>query len=76
MQASKSDFALVELTRLIGRDLSRALIGNLTVMVLTGIALLSEEAGKCQYSLAFRRTMALLPTAVLFYFTLRRRALL
>ena len=32
--------------RLIGRDLGRILIGSLIVMILTGIALVSEEAGK------------------------------
>jgi len=52
------------------------LIGSLTVMVLTGIALLSEEAGKCYYNVAFRCKMTLLAAAVLFYFTLHRRALL
>lgn len=65
-----------ESARRIGRDLSRLLIGSLTVMILTGIALLSEEAGKCYYSPAFRWKMALLVSAVLFYFTLHRRALL
>jgi len=62
--------------RLIGRDLSRILIGSLTVMVLTGIALLSEEAGKCYFNPAFRWKMLLLAAAVLFYFTLHRWALL
>ena len=62
--------------RLIGRDLSRILIGSLIVMIVTGIALLSEEAGKCYFSPAFRWKMALLAAAVLFYFTLHRRALL
>jgi len=62
--------------RLIERDLSRILIGSLTVMVLTGIALLSEEAGKCYFSPAFRWKMLLLGAAVLFYFTLHRWALL
>ena len=65
-----------ESARLIGRDLSRVLIGSLIVMILTGIALLSEEAGKCYFSPAFRWKMALLAAAVLFYFTLHRRALL
>src|ERR1035437_460899 len=45
-------------TRLIGRELSRILIGSLIVMILTGIALLSEEAGKCYFSPAFRWKMA------------------
>ena len=60
----------------INRDLSRVLLVSLSVMVLSGIALLSEEAGKCYYSPAFRWKMALLASAVLFYFTLHRRALL
>lgn len=60
----------------IGRDLSRLLLGSLTVMVLSGIAMVSEEAGKCYYSPAFRCKMALLAAAIAFYFTLHRRALL
>jgi hypothetical protein len=52
------------------------LLGSLVVMILSGVALLSEEAGKCYYSPAFRWKMALLASAVLFYFTLHRRALL
>ncbi len=65
-----------ESARLIGRDLSRMLIASLVAMILTGVALLSEEAGKCYYSSAFRWKMALLAAAVLFYFTLHRWALL
>jgi hypothetical protein len=65
-----------ESARVIGRDLSRVLMASLAVMILTGIALLSEEAGKCYYSPAFRLKMVLLAAAVLFYFTLHRRALL
>jgi hypothetical protein len=65
-----------ESARAIGRDLSRLLIGSLILMIISGIALLSEEAGKCYYSPAFRWKMALLATAVIFYFTLHRRALL
>jgi hypothetical protein len=65
-----------ESARAIGRDLSRLLLASLALMVLSGIALVSEEAGKCYYSPAFRCKMALLATAVLFYFTLHRRALL
>jgi hypothetical protein len=59
----------------IGRDLGRVVTGSLVVMVLSGIALLSEEAGKCYYSPAFRWKMALLAGAVGFYFTLHRSAL-
>lgn len=65
-----------EPARVIGRDLSRLLLGSLVVMILSGIALLSEEALKCYYSPAFRWKMALLVAAVIFYFTLHRRALL
>jgi hypothetical protein len=65
-----------ESARAIGRDLSRLLIGSLVLMVLSGIALVSEEAGKCYYSPAFRWKMALLIAAIFFYFTLHRRALL
>jgi len=60
----------------IGRDLSRLLLGSLVFMVLSGVTMLSEEALKCYYSPAFRWKMALLAAAVLFYFTLHRRALL
>ena len=67
----KGDLAIT-----ISRSLNRLLLGSLTVMVLSGIALLSEEAGKCYYSPAFRWKMALLAAAVVFYFTLHRQALL
>jgi hypothetical protein len=60
----------------ISRDLSRLLLASLVLMILSGIAMLSEEAQKCYYSPAFRWKMALLAAAVLFYFTLHRRALL
>jgi len=105
MQASKWDFAIVEMVHLlalavlggsvlvvdlrllgvllkgesarsIGRDLGRLLLGSLLVMILSGVALLSEEAGKCYYSPAFRCKMALLTAATVFYFTLHRRALI
>jgi hypothetical protein len=65
-----------ESARTIGQGLSRLLLASLTVMILTGICLLSEEASKCYYSAAFRCKMALLASAVTFYFTLHRRALL
>jgi hypothetical protein len=65
-----------ESARAIGRDLSRLLIGSLVFMVISGVALVSEEAGKCYFSPAFRWKMALLVTAILFYVTLHRRALL
>jgi hypothetical protein len=65
-----------ESARVISRDLSRLLLASLAVMILSGITLLSEEALKCYYSPAFRWKMVLLTTAVVFYFTLHRRALL
>ncbi len=65
-----------ESARIIGRDLSRLLLGSLILMILSGVAMLSEEALKCYYSPAFRWKMALLVAAVCFYFTLHRRALL
>jgi len=65
-----------ESARTIGRDLGRVLLCSLLVMVLSGIAMVSEEAGKCYYSPAFRWKMVLLAGAVGFYFTLHRRALL
>jgi hypothetical protein len=65
-----------ESARVIGRDLSRILLGCLIVMVLSGIGLVSEEALKCYYSPAFRWKMALLATAIIFYFTVHRLALI
>jgi len=58
----------------ISQDLGRILLVSLTAMILSGIGLLSEEALKCYFSPAFRWKMALLAAAVLFYFTLHRRA--
>ncbi|WP_263411176.1 DUF6644 family protein [Terriglobus tenax] len=65
-----------ESPRVLNRDLSRLLLGSLAVLLLTGIALVSEEALKCYYNAAFRWKMALLAAAVLFYFTLYRRVVL
>jgi hypothetical protein len=64
-----------ESASVISRDLSRLFLGSLTVMIVSGIALLSEEALKCFASPAFRWKMALLAAAVLFYFTFHRHAL-
>ncbi|SEG31249.1 hypothetical protein SAMN05421819_2452 [Bryocella elongata] len=58
----------------ISRDLGRILLVSLTVMIVSGIGLLSEEAMKCYFSPAFRWKMALLAASVVFYFTLHRRA--
>jgi len=65
-----------EPARILGRDLGKLLLGSLLVLILTGIAMVSEEALKCYFSPAFRWKMALLVTAALFYFTLHRRALI
>ncbi|MGO4213568.1 DUF6644 family protein [Terriglobus sp. 2YAB30_2] len=65
-----------ESPRTLNRDLSRVLLSSLAILVLTGIALVSEEALKCYYNAAFRWKMALLAAAVLFYFTLYRRVVL
>ena len=65
-----------ESPRTLNRDLSRILLSSLAILVLTGIALVSEEALKCYYNAAFRWKMALLAAAVLFYFTLYRRVVL
>jgi len=65
-----------ESPRTLNRDLSRILLSSLAILVLTGVALVSEEALKCYYNAAFRWKMALLAAAVLFYFTLYRRVVL
>jgi hypothetical protein len=62
--------------RTLGRDLGRVLLTSLIVMIVTGVAMVSEEALKYYFSPAFRWKMTLLATAVLFYFTLHRRALI
>ena len=64
-----------ESARTIGKDLGRILLGSLVLMIVSGVMLLSEEALKCYYSPAFRWKMALLIAAVVFYFTLHRKAL-
>lgn len=60
----------------ISRDLGRLLLGSLVLLIVSGAAMLSEEALKCYYSPAFRWKMALLAAAVVFYFTLHRRAVI
>ena len=65
-----------ESARAIGKDLSRLLLGSLVFLVLSGVAMLSEEALKCYHNPAFRWKMALLAAAIVFYFTLHRKALI
>jgi hypothetical protein len=59
----------------ISRDMGRILLGSLALMIVSGIALVSEEALKCYYNPAFRWKMILLFVAIIFYFTLHRRAI-
>jgi hypothetical protein len=65
-----------ESARTVARGLSKVLLSSLVLMIVTGIALVSEEALKCYSSPAFRWKMALLAAALVFYFTLHRAALL
>jgi hypothetical protein len=65
-----------ESAAILSRDLGRILLISLSLMILSGIGLLSEEALKCYYSPAFRWKMALLAAAVVFYFTVHRRTAL
>lgn len=65
-----------ESAAVLSRDLGRILLISLSLMILSGIGLLSEEALKCYYSPAFRWKMALLTAAVVFYFTVHRRTAL
>lgn len=65
-----------ESARTVSRGLSKVLLSSLLLMILTGFALVSEEALKCYSSPAFRWKMVLLAAALVFYFTLHRAALL
>jgi hypothetical protein len=65
-----------ESARTVSRGLSKMLLGSMLLMLVTGIALVSEEALKCYSSPAFRWKMVLLGAAILFYLTLHRAALL
>lgn len=57
----------------LAQELKPYLIGSLTVSVLTGILLLSEEPMKCYYNEAFRLKMLFLALAVFFYFVIQER---
>ena len=57
----------------LAQELKPFLIGSLTVSVVTGILLLSEEPMKCYYNQAFRLKMLLLALAVFFYFLVQER---
>ena len=56
------------------RDAEPWLIGGLAVMVTSGVLLFTSEAVKCYYSPAFWTKMTVLPPAIVFTFTVRRRA--
>src|SRR5262245_7775902 len=58
----------------LARDTEPWLAGGLIVMVVSGLLLVSSEAIKCYYSIAFRTKMAFLLPAILFTFTVHRAA--
>jgi hypothetical protein len=57
----------------LARDARPWLIGSLSVMLLTGLALFASESVKCYYSTSFWVKMTTLPMALLFTFTIRNR---
>jgi hypothetical protein len=57
----------------LAREFKPYMIGSLTVAILSGILLLSEETMKCYYNPAFRLKMLFLALAVLFYFVIQER---
>ncbi len=58
----------------IARQAQPWLIGSLTTMLLTGVLLFASESIKCYYSPPFWYKMSFLATAILFTFTVRRKA--
>lgn len=59
----------------LGRKLHLWLVGSLAGMIATGIPMFLSEAVKCYYSPPFWYKMGFLALAVIFAFTVRRRAL-
>jgi hypothetical protein len=59
--------------RELARDAQPWLIGSLLVMIATGVPLFLSESIKCYYSPAFWTKMTVLPLAILFTFTVRRK---
>jgi hypothetical protein len=57
------------------RQLSPVFLWSLLGMVISGALLIAAEPMKCYYHPAFRLKMVLLAIAVLFAFTIRRRAI-
>jgi hypothetical protein len=62
--------------RQLAEDAQPWLIGSLLVMVATGVPLFLSEAIKCYYSTPFWWKITALPIAILFTFTVRRKAVL
>lgn len=62
--------------RQVARDAQPWLVGSLVVMIGTGVPLFLSESIKCYYSTAFWVKITTLPVAILFTFTLRRKAAL
>ena len=58
----------------LARDAQRWLIGSLIVMLITGTLLFTSEAIKCYYHVAFWVKMTSLFLAIVFTFTVRRKA--
>ena len=58
----------------LARQLSPVFVWSLVGMVISGALLIAAEPMKCYYHPAFRLKMVLLAIAVIFAFTVRRRA--
>jgi hypothetical protein len=58
----------------LARQLSPVFLWSLAAMVISGALLVAAEPMKCYYHPAFRLKMVLLTVAVIFAFTIRRRA--
>jgi hypothetical protein len=59
----------------VAREFTTLFLGSLILMAVSGSLLVSAEALKCYYHPAFRLKMVLFSVAVLFHFTVHRRAL-
>ncbi|HEY2906126.1 MAG TPA: DUF6644 family protein [Vicinamibacterales bacterium] len=58
----------------VARDAYPWFVGSLTVMLVTGVSLFLSESVKCYYSTPFWWKMSSLALAMIFAFTIRRRA--
>ncbi len=58
----------------VARDAQPWFVGSLIVMLVTGVSLFLSESVKCYYSTPFWWKMSSLALAVIFAFTIRRRA--